>query len=371
MGSSSQLIETSAKRSLRIDSLTSLRFFAASLIVMQHTLPERFVAPGAPLHEFPFDHGVSFFFVLSGFILTLVYPKLNSRRTLGKYFVARVARLWPAHVCALVLAIGAYRIQPTIWSLLRNTTMIHAWFPFSASYFSYNMASWSISTELGLYILFPLLLHRLGQTWHWKLTMTLLLVVGLIAISCLLKLPGFAGLDDDQVSYHGLLYVSPLARLLEFTVGMTTCLHFLKVRDRLKGGTMMWTALEALTLSLVLFNMTQHAFFQELALNYLGAPAKEYVTHTSSLLTIPLLLFVFACERGLICRLLGSWGIVFLGEISFSVYLFHQPLFRLAGGQLSYRLFLATLLLAAAAVYRLVEVPSRQAIVRLASRWSP
>src|SRR5580765_5922555 len=85
----------------KLEVLTSLRFFAAALIVVQHSrgsfgLPEQWGEP------FMFDQGVAFFFVLSGFILTYVYPSLD---TFGRrrFVLARIARVWPAHVAALIL----------------------------------------------------------------------------------------------------------------------------------------------------------------------------------------------------------------------------------------------------------------------------
>ncbi len=59
----------------KLDQLTSLRFFAALMIVFHH-LEGLF---GISIVRFHLDHGVSFFFVLSGFILTYVYPQLETQ----------------------------------------------------------------------------------------------------------------------------------------------------------------------------------------------------------------------------------------------------------------------------------------------------
>ena len=42
--------------------------------------------------------GVSFFFVLSGFILTFVYPTLDTGREVRGFWLARFARIWPAYM---------------------------------------------------------------------------------------------------------------------------------------------------------------------------------------------------------------------------------------------------------------------------------
>lgn len=63
-----------AKETARLDQLTSLRFFAAMMIVMLHATGSFGIQKSA----LTLNQGVAFFFVLSGFILTYVYPRLDS-----------------------------------------------------------------------------------------------------------------------------------------------------------------------------------------------------------------------------------------------------------------------------------------------------
>lgn len=75
----------------KLHALTSLRFFAAAMIVVYHS-----AVPFGVLNPrwltIRFDAGVSFFFVLSGFILTHAYWSLDMRGA-GRFLVARVARI--------------------------------------------------------------------------------------------------------------------------------------------------------------------------------------------------------------------------------------------------------------------------------------
>lgn len=64
----------------RLAALTSLRFFAAAAIVYHHVMGA-WAFPRVP--EFLFAQGVSFFFVLSGFILTYRYPLLRDWPEIG------------------------------------------------------------------------------------------------------------------------------------------------------------------------------------------------------------------------------------------------------------------------------------------------
>ena len=67
--------------------LTSLRFIAASMIVVGHAYP--LFAKGAIALYIPLSQGVSFFYVLSGFVLAYNYPSLPTRAHLGRFLVAR------------------------------------------------------------------------------------------------------------------------------------------------------------------------------------------------------------------------------------------------------------------------------------------
>ena len=82
----------------KLEPLTSLRFFAAAAIVLHHT-QEVWVPTGFWL-PFLLDQAVAFFFVLSGFILTYVHPALPTRAERRRFWLARFARIWPAHATA-------------------------------------------------------------------------------------------------------------------------------------------------------------------------------------------------------------------------------------------------------------------------------
>jgi len=89
-----------------IPALTSLRFFAALVVVLNHYDARQALLPFAI-----FDRGyeaVTFFFVLSGFILTYVHctgPDLRQLNISSRVFmVARAARILPAYYLALGLA---------------------------------------------------------------------------------------------------------------------------------------------------------------------------------------------------------------------------------------------------------------------------
>ncbi len=89
----------------RLDALTALRFIAATMIVLHHSRGN-FGIPGAVGDYFNFAQAVTFFFILSGFVLAYSYPTLSGLPAVGRFYRARIARLWPLHFTTFVLAMG-------------------------------------------------------------------------------------------------------------------------------------------------------------------------------------------------------------------------------------------------------------------------
>src|SRR5208283_4069809 len=133
----------------RLNALTGLRFVAAAMILIHHAS-----VFGIKLPALALDHGVSFFFVLSGFVLAYVHPSIGSAYELRAFLWNRVVRVWPAHLVMLFVALILLNL-PITWAFPLNFFLLQAWVPVWDSYFSYNAVSWSISTELGFYLAFP------------------------------------------------------------------------------------------------------------------------------------------------------------------------------------------------------------------------
>ena len=167
-----------------------------------------------------FGQGVTFFFVLSGFILTYVYPELPTGAATMRFWRARVARVWPAHVASLVLGLVLLQYGWDTSTAIANLLMVQAWIPVSKYYFSYNAVSWSISAEFFFYLAFPFLLYKWDSTWRIKLAASGLIVVLLVVMVTVLALPSYGHsavpADAVKVTQHGILYINPVTRIFEF-----------------------------------------------------------------------------------------------------------------------------------------------------------
>jgi peptidoglycan/LPS O-acetylase OafA/YrhL len=132
---------------------------------------------------------VSYFFILSGFILGYRYPELADRRAIGRFYWARFARIWPVHAFCVVLGIATVpavfwsSADAIVWAIIPlQLLLVNAWIPYERFVWGFNLPAWSISVEWFFYAVFPLLILRWPRTWHWKLAANLLLLFVLAAI---------------------------------------------------------------------------------------------------------------------------------------------------------------------------------------------
>lgn len=155
-----------------IASLTSLRFFAALYVLLFHS-GAGFLGKAVPALSFLETFlgngylGLTFFFVLSGFILAHVYDgKLRSRGDLGRFAMARFARIYPVYLLALLLVLPLI-FKDLSWRSLPQFFLLQYWTPLSElrALDNTNFPGWSLSVEMAFYLLFPAILwsfSRLG-----------------------------------------------------------------------------------------------------------------------------------------------------------------------------------------------------------------
>jgi peptidoglycan/LPS O-acetylase OafA/YrhL len=309
----------------KIDALTGVRFIAAAMILVHHASIFR-----VPVPPFALDHGVSLFFVLSGFILSYVYPQLGSWSAIRRFLGFRAARIWPAHATTAVIAaiVGVVSLGQPFDGLkfIANLLMVQAWIPMEPWYFSFNSLSWSISTEFFFYLAFPFLIwHWRGTCW-WKWLTAAGCVAALVFVADRAHLIEYS--TEDVVTLNGLLYINPLARILEFVTGMVAYSAFAWLRPRAAGmGRGAGTMMELIVVILTGYFIVDTPAIQ-LAIRQLGGGTYlHWVVHTGSIFVFPALLVVLALQQGVISRLLDSRIAVLLGEISYSVYLVHYILY--------------------------------------------
>jgi peptidoglycan/LPS O-acetylase OafA/YrhL len=359
--------------------LTSLRFFAAMMIAILH-LQEDFTAPWHSLSGGGLRQGVSFFFVLSGFILTHVYidqPGLTLRR----FLTLRLARLYPTHIAALALLIAVLPWSLIVYSspspdvtgpaLVAKILLVDSIVPTAPIQYAWNGVSWSLSTEMFFYLAFPLLLIDFRATWRKKLALAALVTALAYLGASALGMP-FAGTRADVPTIYQAAYGAPLARGFEFVLGMAAYVFFERVIAPLELSRAWWTIIETSLLLALLYWVFVGC---NATASRLPTLPHLWMIVSGSCWLFALVIAFFAPARGIIGAALSSAPMVWLGQISFSFYMVHQIVLRAFawrwGPEAPVAIVLVTALLAAAAIFYLVETPGRRRILALSRRGKP
>ena len=362
----------------RIESLTGLRFIAALLVFIHHFKGIfGFTGTGLPLA----NNAVSFFFVLSGFILTLVYGRRfesshhhdgnanGSAADVFSFLKRRVARLWPLHFACLLICVATIRyLNLDFWIVVSNLFLVQSWIPDFLYVFGLNNVSWSISTELFFCFAFPLLVMGGFRGFLWRYGFLILGTLGCLILLHFAK--EFQWADRPTITMT--VQTNPLIRLFEFATGILAAYLFTRLPQRTGSGVAIGTAREVGALGLVIawwvvfykFKILKIAYFTPLVGNTLGT----WIWFCSAAPLCGLLVYTFARSNGLISKCMASPAMVHLGEISFAFYMIHAIVMRvmeLEGdptvitGTLAAVLALVASLAAAELLYRLVEMPCK------------
>jgi peptidoglycan/LPS O-acetylase OafA/YrhL len=356
--------DSAASALSRIDALTGIRAVAALWVVAFHLTRTSL----APLHleqTFPalsYGYlGVDLFFVLSGFIISHVHQRdALSFRSVLRFYGLRLARMYPVHLLTLcgllvvVLAGSRIGFAPThpedfrAADFVYNLLLVHAW-GFSDD-IRWNSPAWSISCEWFVYLLFPLLALALNRITSKRQAVFWL---GLEAAIFALAYVYFFRCNLDNKFDGGNFSQYALARVcLEFTAG-ALCYTLTAFTDMRAWP---WTAV-------VLAAIVGAALLA-------ATPARDFAIVGVFVLAI----LASSVPGNLVARFLSVPPLVYLGEISYSLYMVHVPIRMTLGKLVEPRLVVASTagawvmglgfclatLATAAAVYHLVEVPARR-----------
>jgi len=210
--------ELQRPRDLR--SLTGLRWIAAFVVFGYHlTLFQYFAGGSAAALWYLFAEGVSgvsFFFVLSGFVLAW---NAHAGDSAILFWRRRVARIYPVHLVTalLALALGLALVPAlfprSVFGFIANLFLLSSW---RSSWWQVgNPVSWSLVVEAFFYLCFPLIFRILAPLRAralYILTAVMVLIVILLGTS-----NNFVGLPITSNSF-------PLARLPEFVIGIAVAL---------------------------------------------------------------------------------------------------------------------------------------------------
>ena len=313
----------------RLEPLTGLRGVAACSVLVAHAIDTSFYYSGVPIfHAFAARlayFGMALFFVLSGFVIQYNYASSFASQPLGaatyRFFVARFARLYPLYIISIICSLNYF--PPSTFGprvILTYLTLTQSWLNVQLATFA---PDWSISAEWFFYFAFIPLTFAVAGLRRPTLALAILCGPGAVVLAALFyywhgPLTEFAhswfwhraGISADPWSWFS--YFSPYLRLLEFLAGVLAAKSYqvnLSVgRAPVSAWFVMAVALAWCAAVIIDSAITDKALTYILP-SFIFAPVLA-----------PLMLCLCRYESSL-SRLLASRPAIFLGDISYSIYI--------------------------------------------------
>ena len=256
---------------------------------------------------------VSFFFVLSGFVLAYAYHSPSQRSSSvvpRQYYKARLIRIYPVYVLGLLLAAPIF-----YWSsVVKQTTdpivavaalglvplLLQSWNPPTA--LAWNAPAWSLSVEAAFYAFFP----WLSQTFfaHPGAARAAALVVLVCGTECMRIYLLACGATDAFV------YFFPIFHAPTFLCGVALAHLFMRHEP-----------------STTVANLLFHGAAVALGILWTSTAPRSWASSTIVLVPLYSILILGATRcTGVIARVLSSRALTILGDSSYALYILHGPL---------------------------------------------
>ncbi len=303
-----------------LKAITSLRFFAALHVALYH-LVRPFTLWGilTPVLQVGYI-GVSFFFFLSGYILTYSHAAEfeSGKGSLSRFWFARFARIYPVYIVSLACAGYVNRAQfhdhKHILAYIADIFLVQTWSVRMAPFF--HTTAWSLSVEVFFYLVFPFVFLWLrprsaGRAVLWIGLFWVLAMA--VPLFCVLRYPlaswkfdlDLAGIPGADLAYRARRL--PLILVPQFLAGISLGWLFLRFKPR-----------ASLSIPLTLAGAGGIA----LALIF-SDHLPAMMLHNGLLIPFYALLILGMSYPNWLSRLFSAKWLVLLGEASFSLYLIH------------------------------------------------
>jgi peptidoglycan/LPS O-acetylase OafA/YrhL len=343
----------------RFTALDSWRGIAACMVALMH------VSAYSHIEQFALVRNaylfVDFFFVLSGFVIASTYQeRLAGGFSVWRFMLLRLGRLYPLHL-AVLAAFWAYDFPSAdrAGTALSHLLLVHSLGEVQPTL--WNVPSWTISTELFAYLAFALGVSATrGRIERF-------LVVVLVALPIVLYV-----VKGDMGGTHR---IGLVRCLYGFAAGAAAWHVFRRIQERIPSGTAAegWAVATVLVFVMV---VGRHPLS-------IAAPA-----------VFAAAVLVFARQGGAVSRILARRPFLFLGTVSYSIYMTHYFIARRSvewvafakgrgislfdslgadrwAGDVALAVYLAIVIAVSAATYQFIEAPGREWIRQLAQRPRP
>lgn len=304
----------------RLDQLTFIRFCMVFMIVLYHGYGGIYTEF---LMKIPFwdallgtaTTAVGYMYVLSGFVMSLVYYRPSEKFDIAAYWKNRFIRIYPLYIFAFLLTCVYYidsilKVKPQ--KILANIFVLQSWFPAYSQ--SFNYPAWSITVEIFFYLIFPFF-----TLWAYRQSIKKLIwgSIGFWAVSQLIYHILWIGYFSTHS--HFLLYF-PIFHLNSFIMGVVGGIWYVQEGGHRKTS-------KAINAFLLLLSSILSIGYLIASMKYFPAMPRE-LQPMAGIIAPLMVLFIISLaldESGLSKFLSHPW-LVNLGEASYAIYILHVPL---------------------------------------------
>ena len=314
----------------KIEVFTPIRGIAAILIVFSHM---HFLWEKYPALAFlgNGNFSVILFFVLSGFVLMYRYEEVfKNKVSFGDYtlFIKhRIKKIYPLYILSQLIFFvfvvagevihkggGVSTFLKYLRQFIYSATMLQSLIPFESVCLVMNTSLWYVSVLFFFYLITPVLIRVINCILKSNT-----IIRSLIAVIFMLLLFSFAAKGIDNISLWlqnvfpneiiVLGVTTPYINIFYFVIGMLVCKFYLICKDQKVDEKVPFSVASVLEFILG---------FGLLCLNFC------WVDKRINILAITLCIMVMAFQKGLLTGFLCRCKpIVFLGNISFHIYVLH------------------------------------------------
>ena len=296
---------------MKIEQLTFTRFIAAVSIVIFHYGKNSSIFNNTYV-DFLVKQAnvcVSYFFILSGFVMIIAYRNKSQINTF-EYLKNRFARIYPVYLLGIILLFVSFVLskRANYTDLFLNLFMIQSWIPGKA--LTLNVPGWSLSVEFLFYLLFPFLFNAVYKKFNNR-TITIAIVafwiISQIVLHILIPVNPIKGFPLSSKD----LFYFPLMHLNEFLIGNLAGIYFI---NRLSASQKNydWAILIIVFLILAALKFPFGLIYHNGML---------------ALLFIPLITLI-SLNNGVFTTIFKNKICIFLGEISFGIYILQYPVWQ-------------------------------------------
>lgn len=307
--SDKKIVYTASAKPNKNIAVQGLRGIAILLIIISHCnifMNEN----GSNILQYFGAFGVSIFIILSGYLNTKKYydVPLTAKGVLRDY-KRKFLKFYPLHILTLLVALHfivkgfTTDLVNNIIGIVANLFLVQAFIPYRSVYFSLNAVSWYLSLTVFFILLTPFIV---------KLVKEMPLIAKIIYAVALVVVQFVVALFFSGSSYaHWYIYICPFVRIFEYALGIML-FDVLKTKSKIIRGGGYILSLAILLLSIGV--LTPSALF-------------EHNVFLTAVWTVPAVAAVFIAvqlDNRIISLLLKNKVMVFIGNISFELFLIHQ-----------------------------------------------